>query len=144
MLNHLTIKFKKRLFGDWCGNWNIEHRWIHLLSDLRKLPKEYQLLVATHEFIELVASQLLNVPDCCSSAYDNEKHGYMNSQAHYFAEEVEKLILTRFTKLSWEEYSKVIEGVRIKVYGNDKGSIPCNYCDKLFCKAKEKSLVGEK
>lgn len=130
-LKTVRIIFSKKLRGNWVGDWNSKGE-IRIHEDLDDRDK-FGVLI--HEFIEMIVSHIIQIPECCSRKYNQDKHGRKNSLAHNVANVVEKTIM-KLTHTNWEEHEKRIEQLCDSL--GKGGSTPCDYCyKKKKCRVKE-------
>ena len=71
----------------------------------KDLTKISMIGVIVHEFIEMIASGMLDVPDCCLPEYNQKIHGKKNALAHHIADCVERRILS-LGGYSWAAHQK--------------------------------------
>lgn len=98
----LKIRFTDNLREDYVGDWNIHHNTLYIHN---KLNDEDKIGVIVHEFIEMVTSALIGVPDCCLPEYNEKIHHRKNLLAHRIANLVERKLL-RLGGYKWHSHEK--------------------------------------
>jgi len=98
----LKIRFRKKIREDWIGDWDIKKNQIMIYKRLRGVDR---IGVIVHEFIEMVATAMMGIPDCCDKKYQQGRHGEKNALAHNIANRVERRIL-ELGGYSWKAHER--------------------------------------
>ena len=106
----LRIKFKGKLRNGWVGDWDARKNEVIVYKNLKDADR---VGVIVHEFIEMIASAMMEIPDCCDSRYKQGKHGAKNELAHNLANRVERKIL-ELGGYSWRAHQKRCRELRKK------------------------------
>lgn len=131
-LKQISVLYTDQLRGDWIGDWQ-EDGVIRIFDGLNSFDRS---VVFVHEFIEMIISFLLNIPECCDKTYSTKKHGFKNAAAHNIATAVEAIVVSAAGE-SWKAYQDRVTQVRLKRYGKD-WDVPCESCYKKdTCEARE-------
>jgi len=104
----LKIRFKERIREDWVGDWDIRKNQIMIDKRLRGIDR---VGVIVHEFIEMTATAMMGIPDCCDRKYKQGIHGEKNALAHDMANRVERRIL-ELGGYSWKAHEKRCKAIR--------------------------------
>lgn len=110
----LKIKFTDTLRKYWIGDWDSRKNQIMIYNKLKDIDK---VGVVIHEFIEMIATTMLGIPDCCDNKYKQGIHGKKNELAHNIANRVERRIL-ELGGYSWKAHER-----RCKRFINEKKKI---------------------
>ena len=112
-INFETLKFRvvKKLREDYVGDWYPRKNKIYVHRDLKGIDRT---AVFVHEFVEMVATRIMGIPDCCSPHYQQGRHGKKNELAHTLGNKVEKVIV-ELAGHSWLAHQKRCRKVRNKI-----------------------------
>lgn len=104
----LRIKFKSKMRHNWIGDWDIRKNQIIIYKKLKGVDK---IGVIVHEFIEMMATTMMGIPDCCDRKYKQGIHGEKNALAHDMANRIERRIL-ELGGYSWRAHEKRCKAIR--------------------------------
>ena len=107
----LTIKVVKKLREDYVGDWYPRKNKIYVHRGLKGIDRT---AVVVHEFVEMVATKVMGIPDCLSPRYQQGRHGDKNELAHALGNKVERIII-ELAGYSWVSHQKRCRRLRNKI-----------------------------
>ena len=107
----LNIKVAKSLRQDYVGDWYPKKKRIVVHRGLKGIDRTG---VIVHEFIEMVATLVMGIPECESPKYRQGRHGMKNELAHRIANKMEKTII-ELGGYSWSAHQKRCRRLRNKI-----------------------------